>query len=211
MPFNALAGSAPPGKPYQLWWAFFCPPSGSHMHSHFQRRERIIIQSVLDPAISTPVTRELQARGVPFRLFAHPGPLHSLEQAAQERGQRPEQVVRSLLFRLSSGEFVMVLAAGPAQVSWPALRAYLGVARMTTATSQEVNQVTGYESGAVSPFGLPEAPGSSAAPLRILADEGVFREQEVSIGSGVRYTTVILQSADLKRALGEVEIGKFLA
>ena len=47
--------------------------------------------------------------------------------------------------------------------------------------------------------------------IRILADESIFQEQEVSIGSGVRLTTVILQSTDLRCALGEVETGKFLA
>ena len=164
-----------------------------------------------EPVTSTPVTRELDARGISYRLFSHPGPIHSLEQAARERGQRPEQVVRSLLFRLSTGEFVMVLAAGPAQVSWPALRAYLGVSRITTATKQEVVECTGYESGAVSPFGLPDPSGSSSNRIRILADESIFHEQEVSIGSGVRFSTVILRSSDLRRVLGEVETGKFLA
>lgn len=152
---------------------------------------------------STPVTRELDAKGVPYRQFTHPGPLHSLEQAARERGQRPEQVVRSILFRLSPGEFVMVLVAGPKQISWPALRAHLGVTRMSTASQEEVLKRTGYPTGAVSPFGLPE-------PMRILADEGVFQEEELSIGSGVRYTTVILRSKDLQNALGEVEMGRFV-
>ncbi len=105
----------------------------------------------------------------------------------------------------------MVLAAGPAQVSWPALRAYLGVSRITTATKQEVIEHTGYESGAVSPFGLPDPSGGSSNRIRILADESVFKDQEVSIGSGVRFSTVILQSSDLRHALGEVETGKFLA
>jgi Cys-tRNA(Pro)/Cys-tRNA(Cys) deacylase len=152
---------------------------------------------------STPVTRDLDAKGVPYRLFTHPGPLHSLEQAARERGQRPEQVVRSILFRLSQGEFVMVLVAGPKQISWPALRSHLGVTRMSTASKEEVLERTGYPTGAVSPFGLPE-------PVRILVDEGVFQEEEISIGSGVRYTTVFLSSKDLRRALGEVEVGRFV-
>jgi len=52
-------------------------------------------------------------------------PVHTLEQAAIERGQRPEQVVRSILFRLSSDEFFMVLIAGQRQISWKAIRAYL--------------------------------------------------------------------------------------
>ena len=45
-------------------------------------------------------------------------------------------------------------------------------------------------------------------------DEGkcmfVIQEGEVSIGSGVRYTTVILDGPDLMRALGEIEIAEFV-
>jgi Cys-tRNA(Pro) deacylase len=150
----------------------------------------------------TPVTRDLEQRGIPFRFFRHPGPVHSLEQAAQERGQQPEQVVRSILFRLAQDNFVMVLIAGPAQVSWPALRSYLGERRLTMASQEEVLHVTGYTVGAVSPFGLPQ-------PVRVLVDRGLLEQEEVSIGSGVRHTTVILRREDLLRALGEVEVGQF--
>lgn len=150
----------------------------------------------------TPVTRALSDKEVPHVLFRHPGQVRSLEQAAQERGQRPEQIVRSILFRLSEDEFVMVLIAGPRQISWPALRDYIGVSRMTMASREEVQAVTGYELGAVSPFGLP-------GPMRVLVDESVLEEEVVSIGSGVRNSTVILKSEDLMRALGEVEAGEF--
>jgi Cys-tRNA(Pro) deacylase len=146
----------------------------------------------------TPVGRELRARNVPFREFRHPGPVHSLEQAAGERGQRPEQVVRSILFRLAQDDYAMVLVAGPRQIDWKALRRLLGQSRLTTATAEEVRAVTGYEIGAVSPFGLPR-------PIRVLLDETVTRESEVSIGSGERGVTVILPTADLLRALGGVE------
>jgi Cys-tRNA(Pro)/Cys-tRNA(Cys) deacylase len=157
-----------------------------------------------NPSIqSTPVTQDLDRKGIPYRLFTHPGPIHSLEQAARERGQRPEQVVRSIVFRLSEGEFVMVLIAGPQQISWAALRTHLGVSRMSMASEEEVLVTTGYPLGAVSPFGLP-------ATMRILADESVFKEDQISLGSGLRYTTVILSSQDLRRGLGNVEIGKFV-
>ena len=152
---------------------------------------------------NTPVTRELDTKMIPYRLFTHAGLIHSLEQAAQERGQRPDQVVRSIVFRLNEASFVMVLVAGPRQISWQALRECLGVKRMSMASPQEILDHTGYVTGAVSPFGLPE-------PMRIMVDENVFHAAEVSIGSGVRYTTVILRTEDLKRALGEVEIGKFV-
>ncbi|MCW5852080.1 MAG: YbaK/EbsC family protein [Anaerolineae bacterium] len=152
---------------------------------------------------TTPVSDVLTALGIPHRLFRHAGPVTSLEQAAEERGQRPEQVIRSIVFRLAEGDYVMVLAPGGRQVSWPTLRRTLGQSRLTMASEDELLRVTGYAVGAVAPFGLP-------GPMRILVDEGVFAEEEVSLGSGVRGTTVILRSDDLRRALGEVEVGKFL-
>lgn len=154
---------------------------------------------------STPVTRVLDALNIPYRFFRHPGQVHSLEQAARERGQRPEQVVRSIVFRLAQDQFVMVLIAGPGQISWPALRSYLGQSRLTIAREEEVLAATGYPLGAVSPLGLPR-------PMRILVDQNVMAEDEISLGSGLRNTTVILRSADLLKALGEVgefEIGHF--
>lgn len=152
--------------------------------------------------ISTPVSQVLEEKGIPHRVFQHRGQIHSLEQAAQERGQRPEQVVRSIVFRLSSGNYFMVLIAGPQQVSWLALRSYLNQSRLTMASEEEVLSSTGYQLGAVSPFGLPN-------PMRILIDQSVLQEEEVSIGSGVRYTTIILKTGDLLRALEPAEIGSF--
>jgi len=87
---------------------------------------------------STPVTRYLDERRIPYRFFRHTGVVRTIEQAAKERGQRPEQIIRSILFRLSRGGFVMVLVAGKKQVSWPALRKHLGTSRISMATEGEV-------------------------------------------------------------------------
>ncbi len=151
----------------------------------------------------TPVTRTLDALGIPYRFFRHPGQVSSLEQAAHERGQEPEQVIRSIVFRLAKGDYVMVLVAGPTQISWPALRAYLGQSRLTMAEKSEIHSRTGYPIGAISPLGL-------ADPMRILADRSVLQEGEISIGSGVRNTTVIIRGLDLMKALGPVEVDQFI-
>jgi Cys-tRNA(Pro)/Cys-tRNA(Cys) deacylase len=153
---------------------------------------------------STHVTRELEQLGIPHRLFRHPGPVHSLEQAAQERGQKPEQIVRSIVFRLGKGEYVMVLAAGPRQVSWPALRRYLGQSRLTMASEEEVLEATGSPLGAVSPFGL-------SSPMRILVDITVLQQDEISLGAGERYATIFMTRQDLITALGNPETGDFLS
>ncbi len=144
----------------------------------------------------SPIGRILTEMHIPHREYTHPGEIRSLEQAASERGQRPTQVVRSLLFRVGKGSFVMVLVAGPAQVSWRLLRRYLGQSRLTTASRDEVLAITGYEVGAVAPFGL-------TSSVDILIDESVLREEEVSIGSGIRGTTVFVATKDLLRGLGK--------
>ncbi|MEZ4517843.1 MAG: YbaK/EbsC family protein [Chloroflexota bacterium] len=153
---------------------------------------------------TTPVGQDLQAKGIAFEEFRHAGPVRSLEQAAEERNQRPEQVVRSILFRLAQDEYLMVAVAGPNQIDWRALRQAAGQSRMTMAKPEEVLQVTGYQIGAVAPFGLP-------IPIRIMLDESILQEEIVSMGSGVRGTAVILSTSELQRALGDVEVVNVLS
>jgi Cys-tRNA(Pro)/Cys-tRNA(Cys) deacylase len=146
-----------------------------------------------------PTSQALQEMGIPHRVFEHVEPINSLEEAARQRGQRPSQVVRSILFRVGQDEFRMALIAGPAQISWKILRRHLGQSRLTMASEDEVLAVTGSRIGAVGPFGLPR-------PLTVLIDPSVLAEEEISIGSGIRGVAVILKSEDLLRGLIDSEV-----
>ncbi len=152
-------------------------------------------------ATMTPVTQALESLGIPYRLHQHDHPIRSLEQAAEERSLIPDQIVRSLLFRLTGGTFILVLMPGVSRVSWPALRSHLGVSRVTTATAREVHEVTGYEIGAVSPFGLER-------PLQILADQRILDHEILSLGAGIKNAGIILKRDDMVRAL-QPEFGDF--
>lgn len=146
----------------------------------------------------------LEERSIPFRLFQHNGPIHSLEQAADERGQQPEQVVRSIVFRVAEGEFLMVLMPGPGQIPWKALRRYLGQSRISMATEAELLDATGYQPGTVNPFGLPR-------PMRLLIDQGVLDQAEISLGSGKRGLAILMAPGDLLKAVDQPEIVHFSA
>lgn len=153
----------------------------------------------MDTNSQPPASIALDALGIPHRVFRHEKPVSSFEEAAIARNQRPEQIVRSILFQVRPGEFVMVLMAGPDQVDWRKLRQLVKRSRVRMATEEEVLEVTGYRIGTVSPFGVKNQ-------IRLLVDASVFKEQEVSIGSGVRNTAIIMQSEDIRKALGDVEI-----
>jgi Cys-tRNA(Pro)/Cys-tRNA(Cys) deacylase len=150
-----------------------------------------------------PASIALDERGIPHRIYFHEGRVTSFEQAARERGQRESQVVRSILFQIRQEEFVMVLVAGPAQVDWKKLRQLVGRSRVRMATEDEVLEITGYRVGTVSPFGLKNQ-------VKVLIEASVLKEEEVSIGSGVRNTAIIMNTTDLRRALGNVEIVSLL-
>jgi Cys-tRNA(Pro)/Cys-tRNA(Cys) deacylase len=152
----------------------------------------------------TPATRALDKQNIPYCQFTHLTPPTTIEQAARERNQEIGQVVRSILFRLSEDEYAMVLIAGPWQVSWRGLRKHFKQSRLTIASPEEVEEITGYQIGSVSPFGLPN-------PIHILVDEGVLSQPAVSLGSGVRGTAILLTKENLLKALGDVEVGQFAA
>jgi len=146
-----------------------------------------------------PVSLALEKLNIPHQIFRHETPVDSFEKAASDRGQRPSQIVRTILFRVTEDEFALVLVAGPGQISWKILRKLLGKSRITMATEEEVLAVTGYRIGTVGPFGL-------VRPVKFMVEAGLLKEEEVSIGSGMRDTAVILKSADLMKALGDVEV-----
>jgi Cys-tRNA(Pro)/Cys-tRNA(Cys) deacylase len=154
-----------------------------------------------------PASIALDLLGIPHRLFRHEKPVTSFEEAASARNQRPEQIIRSILFQVRQGEYVMVLMAGPAQIDWRKFRQLVKRSRVRMATEDEVLEVTGYRIGTVSPFGMKnQARPEFDRGVRVLMDASVLKEDEISIGSGVRNTAIIMKSENVRRALGNVEI-----
>lgn len=151
----------------------------------------------------SPAMRHLDAAGIQYRLHEHNHPVRSVVQAAEERGMSPDQIVRTLVFRLEADVFVIVLMPGPGNVSWPKLRHYVGVSRLTMASREEVLHVTGYVPGMVSPFGLP-------GKVRMLADQRLRNLDQISTGAGLPNAGLILHRRDLETVLA-LEYGDFRA
>jgi Cys-tRNA(Pro) deacylase len=138
--------------------------------------------------------RALAALGdLPHTVLRH-GPVRSLEEAAQARGVSPAAVVKTLVVRRGAGDYLFVLVPGDRQISWPKLRALLGVSRMTLPSADEALEATGYERGTITPFGA-----TTAWP--VVADSAIAGA-EITLGGGAHGVAVKLQADDVIAALG---------
>ena len=135
----------------------------------------------------------LEMSAVPFRITRH-GPVQSLAEAAQARGVTPADILKTIVVRRGDEDFLFVLVPGDREISWPKLRALLGVNRLSMPDAGTARAVTGYERGTITPFG-------SVRDWPVVADSRV-PGRAVSIGAGAHGVAATLEGADVVRALG---------
>jgi len=129
---------------------------------------------------------------LPHTIVRH-GPVRSLEEAATARGVEPRAVVKTLVVRKGEEDYLFVLVPGDRQISWPKLRALLGVSRMSLPDAEDALRVTGYRRGTITPFG-------SSRPWPVVADAALVG-QEITLGGGADGVAVKAQADDVVAAL----------
>ncbi|MBT0993390.1 YbaK/EbsC family protein [Cellulomonas sp. DKR-3] len=135
----------------------------------------------------------LAASGLEHVVTRH-GRVGSLAEAAEVRGVQPGDIVKSLVVRRGDDDFLFVLVTGERAISWPKLRALLGVSRLSLPDAETAREVTGYERGTITPFG-------SLTAWPVVADERV-RGHRVSIGAGAHGVAATVDGDELVRSLG---------
>ncbi|GAA1410257.1 aminoacyl-tRNA deacylase [Catellatospora coxensis] len=117
----------------------------------------------------------LVSAGLDHRVIRH-GPVRSLAEAAAARGVEIPDVVKTIVVRRGDDDFLFVLVPGDRVISWPKLRALLGVSRLSMPDAGEAKAATGYERGTITPYG-------SLKPWPVIADERL-RGREITLGAG---------------------------
>jgi Cys-tRNA(Pro)/Cys-tRNA(Cys) deacylase len=135
--------------------------------------------------------------GVPHRVVRH-GPVSSLEEAAAARGLPVSAVVKSLVLRRGEDDYLFVLVPGGRKLSWPKLRAVLGVSRLSLPDAEDALARTGYRRGTITPFG-------STTAWPVVADASLVGK-EISIGAGADGVTAVLLAEDAFAALDAVVV-----
>lgn len=131
--------------------------------------------------------------GLAHEVLRH-GPVRSLAEAAQARGVEPADVVKTMVVRRGEGDHLLVLVPGDRTISWPRLRALLGVSRLSMPDAAAALAVTGYPRGTITPFG-------AAGDLPVVADERL-RGRRITLGAGAHGVAV---AVDADAALAHLE------
>lgn len=127
------------------------------------------------------VRRFLTAHGLEDGLSEFAESTKTAEEAAAALGCELGQVVKSLV--ITAGEPVMVLVAGDRRADFDAVAEAMGTRRARMAHPTTVEELTGYATGGVCPFDLPE-------DIVVLIDDSLTRFDSVYPAAGTACSMV---------------------
>ena len=141
------------------------------------------------------VAADAAARGLSLE-FSERIRATSLEDAAAQMGVSPASIVKSLVVKRHDGTFLFALVPGDRQISWPKLRAIVGVNKLQLPSPEVALEVTGYERGTITPIG-------SLTAWPVYADSRIVG-QRISLGAGEHGLSVFVDADDLIAAYDAV-------
>ena len=114
----------------------------------------------------------------------------SAEESASFQGIELRQLLRTIVLRRGENDYLMVLVPGGRTIDWPKLRSHLGVSRLSLPDKDEAQSATGYERGAITPFG-------STTAWPVIADASIDSGETVAIGGGGHGVNLHIRAGDL--------------
>ena len=121
------------------------------------------------------VRADAAARDLEVEIIERPA-ARSLEEAAEIMGITPADIVKSLVVKKSDDTYVFALVPGGRKISWPKLRALLGVNKLQLPDASLALAATGYERGTITPLG-----STTAWPVVV---DATIAGRRVSMGAG---------------------------
>ena len=135
------------------------------------------------------------ARGLSVQLVERLA-ANSLEEAARILGIEPGDIVKSLVVKHKDGSFLFALVPGDRQISWPKLRALIGVNKLSLPAADVALAATGYERGTITPLG-------STVAWPVYADRTITGRR-ISMGAGEHGVSAFVDADALTAALAAV-------
>ena len=133
------------------------------------------------------------ARGLEIELRERPA-ASSLAEAASLLGLQPEDIVKTLVVKRADDTYLFALIPGDLAISWPKLRAVVGVNKLQLPDPSLALAATGYERGTITPIG-------SANDWPVYADASI-RGRRIAMGAGAHGYSLFVDADALIAAYG---------
>jgi Cys-tRNA(Pro)/Cys-tRNA(Cys) deacylase len=145
--------------------------------------------------VHTAIVRRLEAAGVPFTIHTHE-PARTVADAEARLPFPKAQFLKTVVFRLKGGGWILVALQGQDQVDYRRLADALGVKRgdLIRPPPEEIEAALGYQIGGVGP--IPLGPDTG-----VLFDEAALQMATVYCGAGRNDRTLEIGLPDLIRAV----------
>jgi prolyl-tRNA editing enzyme YbaK/EbsC (Cys-tRNA(Pro) deacylase) len=143
---------------------------------------------------ATELSGYMQAHAIAGELLRLSVPTPTVETAAQAVSALPEQIIKSILFIVAE-QPVLAIACGTSNIARRAIADEYGVGKkkVKLASPEMVLEISGYEVGAMPPFGHRQ-------PLTTLIDRRVLEMAEAYAGGGAENALVRLNPQEILRA-----------
>ncbi|KDA05147.1 hypothetical protein DC31_03950 [Microbacterium sp. CH12i] len=128
------------------------------------------------------------ARGLDIELRERPE-AGSLHEAAALLGIEPSGIVKTLVVKRADDTYLFALVPGGRSISWPKLRAVVGVNKLRMPEPELALAATGYERGTIVPIG-------SSSDWPVFADESIVGKR-VAMGAGSHGYSLFVNADDL--------------
>lgn len=116
----------------------------------------------------------------------------SLEEAAELLGLAASDIVKTLVVKRSDDTYLFALIPGDRAISWPKLRALVGVNKLRLPEPELALAATGFERGTITPIG-------STTDWPVYADESIAGRR-IAMGAGAHGFSLFVEADDLIRA-----------
>lgn len=133
------------------------------------------------------------ARGLAVDIRERPQ-AGSLFEAAELLGIPASGIVKTLVVKRADDTYLFALVPGGRSISWPKLRAVVGVNKLRLPEPELALAATGYERGTIVPIG-------STTDWPIFADESIVG-QRIAMGAGAHGYSLFVDADDLIAAYG---------
>lgn len=141
----------------------------------------------------TRVRAAASSRGLEVEIRERPA-AKSLAEAAELLGLSPAGIIKTLVVKRADDTFLFALVPGDRAISWPKLRAVVGVNKLQMPDAAIALAATGYERGTIVPLG-------ADGDWPIFADERIVGKR-IAMGAGAHGYSLFIEADDLIASYG---------